>query len=427
MNEEIIEVRENSPGTEIGEISAEDEAYLQSARFNRGKRKNIEVNYERQGSKAKLRVGPYAGIIQLSKKRIHFSTKVSAHLFYMLSFLRNEDEFLYDPDTPIEMREGVNFFDIIGKFFLNFLNEILRRGLLKKYVRRRENSHFIKGKILIRENIRENMVGESRFLCEYGDLTFDNLENRIVLSALNSLISMIRFNTKIRNELRKTETVLKDFITLVNINPQECKRIRFNRINLYYEDIIRLSRLILEERFIRSIHKGQSRGFNFIVNMNKVYEDFVTEIIEDVFHDPDFKGFTIESQSRFSSLVEEGRIRIKPDMVIKNDRNEYPFIIDAKYKREEANVDYYQVIAYSLALRSCEACCLLYPQSEASETGEAPLTLVRDIMDEKSKKVRIFAKTVDLYLTDDELLEYEEYITRIKAQVKQIIWDFLHF
>lgn len=429
MNEDIITIQENSPGEEIDfNLLDEDKKYLESDIFNKGERKNIEVFYKDRDGKPRIRVGPFAGIIQLSNKRIHFSTKVNTKLFCMLSFLKSEDEFLYDPNTQIEIREGVNFFDVIGRFFLNHLNDLLTRGLLKKYIRKSENLRFLKGKILIKNQIRENLIDKSKFFCEYEDMTFDNLENRIVLSALNSLIPLIKFNIKSKNELRRLEIVLKDFISLVRIYPHECNLVRFNRVNQYYEDIIGLSKLILEERFIRSVYKGESRGFNFIVNMNKVYEEFITEIIKEIISlDPEFNNFEIETQSRFNKLVKGGEIIIRPDIVIKKNDEEYPVIIDTKYKRGDVASDYYQVIAYSLALRSSKACCLIYPKDKEDKTREVPFILIRDLTSENPDEVKLFARTIDLYMEEDEdeEIKYEEYINRVKSNIKKILNEML--
>lgn len=244
------------------------------------------------------------------------------------------------------------------------------------------------------------------------------------MGALSSLVSLIRYNMKIKNELRRFETILKDFISLVKVNPVECNLVRYTRINQHYEDIIELSRLILAERFIRSIHKGESRGFNFIVNMNKVYEEFLTEIVEEIIgQDPDFHEFQIEKQPRFNKLVKERTIITKPDIVLRRDARTYPFIIDAKYKREDSNADYYQVIAYSLALRNSKACCLVYPKSEKSKISGEPLTLIRDLAADAPDEVKLLAKTVDLYV--DEELSFEDYVLAVKRQVKKILLDFI--
>lgn len=270
-------------------------------------------------------------------------------------------------------------------------------------------------------------LAKSLTFCEYENLTFNNIENQLVLSALNSLISLIRFNQQIKNELKRLEVVLQDFVTLVNLSPYEAKKLKFNRINQHYEDIIRLSKLILEERFIRSVHKGKSRGFNFIVKMDKVYQDFITEIIEELIN-TEFNNYQIEKQPKFNRLVEEKSIITKPDIVLRQNNNGYPFIIDTKYKKDPTNADYYQVIAYSLALRKCKACCLIYPESERSKIEKENthvLTLVRDLTGKDPSKVKLHARTVDLYLKDNEDIEFEQYIERIREQVKKILVDFI--
>jgi len=205
----------------------------------------------------------------------------------------------------------------------------------------------------------------------------------------------------------------------------ECNHIKLNRINQHYENTIGVSKLILEARFIRSIHKGESRGFNFIVNMNKVYEDFITEIVEETIEqDLEFKEFKIKRQPRFNKLVQERTLITKPDIVIRKGE-EYPFIIDTKYKREDSNVDYYQVIAYSLALRNSKACCLIYPRSEESKISSESLTLIRDLTAEVPGEVKLLTKTVDLYLAEEKEPDYEDYMDGIKRQVKSILIELM--
>lgn len=420
----MITVQENSVKKLDFDLNEEDKKYLTSEIFNPGNKQNIEVFYYDREGYPSIRVGPFAGIVQLSKKRIHFSTKVDARLFYMLSFLKSEKAFHYDPHTIIDIEKGSNFFDIVGRLFLNKLNELIKIGLLRKYVRTNENLRFLKGKLLIKNQIRKNLVDKSRFSCEYEDLTFDNLENRIILSALSSLISLIRFNEKVRNELKKFETIFKDCITYKKINPQECNFVKFNRINQHYVDIIKLSKLILEARFIRSVHEGESRGFNFIVDMNKVFEDFITEIIEEVISE-DFSGYIVEKQQKFRSLVKERKLITKPDVLIKNENDCYPLIIDTKYKSKSSNSDFYQIIAYSLALPTSKRCCLIYPVSDKTEIDQQSLTLVRNLSNSASETVTLTCRTIDLSSKLEDDVKFEQYIKGIKVQVKTLLQEFL--
>jgi 5-methylcytosine-specific restriction endonuclease McrBC regulatory subunit McrC len=158
--------------------------------------------------------------------------------------------------------------------------------------------------------------------------------------------------------------------------------------------------------------------------MNAVYEDFITDLAEDVITSyPEFSAYKLEKQSQFDSLVKEKRIVTKPDIILSDGKDKYPFIIDAKYKRDAANADYYQVVAYSLALKSTK-CYLIYPDSE-KEIDMTPLTLVHNpSKDEPEKTTLILTRKIDLHI--DEEMEYENYISEIKRQLKIIFLDIIN-
>jgi 5-methylcytosine-specific restriction enzyme subunit McrC len=364
----------------------------------------------------------YSGIIQLDKARIQFSTKVKTNLFYMLTFLRDENNFYYDPDMVIDLKEGANFFDILGRLFLNELDEIFRRGFYKKYVGREENISFLRGKILINKNIDNLVRKKAKFYCAYKDLTYDNPENRIILKASTLLVPLIRFNEMIKKDLQKYNNILKETVSLVSMLPEDCSRIHFNRLNEHYKTIIQFSKVILQNYFIRSTRIGGSKGFNFIVNMNKVYENFITTLTEEVISEnKEFADYSVESQERFNSLVKEKKIINRPDIIIKkkDSRDNYPVIIDCKYKRESNNSDYYQVVCYGLAIPSAKSCCLIYPDSETIEKNE--LTLDAGLFNNQRGDVKIYSKKINLYIDDN--LDFNSYIRIIKSELKQELLD----
>lgn len=366
----------------------------------------------------------YAGIIQLDKTRIHFSTKVKSNLFYMLSFLKDEKEFHFDSDIIIDIKEGQNFFDILGRLFLNELEEIFKKGFYKKYVRKEENLSFLKGKMLFSKQLINDIRKTPKFYCSYEDLTYDNLENQIVLKATALLIPLIRFNDKIKSELIRYRYILNEEVILRNVLPEECNRVQYNKLNECYEPIIQFSRAVLQYHFIRSAHKGASKGFNFIVNMNRVYEDFITEIVKELINeDPAFADYIVEAQKRFDSLVKEREVVTKPDVILrKKNSSEYPLLIDTKYKRQENNADYYQVIAYALAIKTVETCLLIYPATDEKDDIRE-LTIDRECFELERPDIKIYTIRVNLFL--DESLEFKEYIGKIKEGVKDQLINYL--
>ncbi len=414
---------------QVPEITENDISYLE-AKFLREKPKSFNLywseNREDKTLFPTIENTSYAGIIQLENARVHFSTKVKTNLFYMLSFLKSEDNFVFDPLKVIEIEEGANFFDILGRLFLNELEVIVNQGILKTYIRREEDLRYLKGKLLFNQQISHNLLLKPKFCCKYYDLTYDNLENQIVLRATSLLIGMIRFNEKLRFSLLKLEKDLKEEVSLnFCISQKDCDFVSYNRLNQHYKPIIDFSKLIFEESFIRSVDKGKSKGFNFIVNMWQVYEDFVTEMIKEVINeDSDFsETYLVVSQLPFNTLVKEKKIITRPDVIIKNKKTgKYPLIIDAKYKRHESNADFYQLIAYSLAIPESQACCLIYPESEKNDRGE--YTVVKNVLIEKPETVMLYTRTVSLFAEENE--DFKSFIKRVKEkQIKPLLVDLL--
>lgn len=379
---------------------------------------------ELKDNKVRIHNTSYSGIIQLDKERLHFSEKVKVNLFYMMSFLKDEENFYYDPDVIIEIEEGINFFDILGRLFLNELVEIEKKGFYKKYVKKEENLNFLRGKIQFRNQIINDIKKIPKFYCQYSDLTFDNLENQIILKATTLLIPLIKFNMEIRSELLKYSNLLKENISLVNVIPEDCNKVQYSRLNDYYKTIIQFSKVILQNYFIRSKFKGAAKGFNFIVNMNKVFEDFISTIIEDILKsDKDFKFYRVETQRKFNSLVKEKSIGTRPDIIlgIKDKPNTYPYIIDTKYKKDVSNADYFQIIAYALEIPDSKACALIYPIYENVE--DTVLTLNTESFGKNREDIKLYTIKINLFLGED--LSFEEYILKIKGEVKEKLLKFV--
>lgn len=407
-----IEVPEYKDSDEFN-LEKRDVYYLEQETFHK------DFTFELLKSKESkdgyyIRNTSYAGIIELSDKRIVFSTKVKSNLFYLLRFITSENCILFDPDKIIDLEEGNNFFEVIGRLFANELNHIIQTGILKKYVSKEENLNFLRGKLNIREQFTNNIRSKPKFHCTYQDLTFDNRENRIVFNALIDLISLININLDLKEELISYEYFLRNYVSQEHISPSECDLVSYNRLNDKYRTVISLSKIILEEKYIRSTEKGYSKGFNFIVNMNKVFEDFITEMIRQIINEnEEFTKYTVNPQLKFRTLDKQGKLRIIPDIVIEDEPSNFPLVIDTKYKKEDVNNDYYQIISYALAIPTTKSVVLIYPIDFLTERE---LNVGRDLRNiQDSKIIDILVRGIDLHI--DEEIEYEDYIISIKDQL----------
>ena len=58
-------------------------------------------------------------------------------------------------------------FDLLMRYYLDQVAMLVRRGIARSYVQRQGNLSQLRGKILVRENIRHNAANAARFYCEY--------------------------------------------------------------------------------------------------------------------------------------------------------------------------------------------------------------------------------------------------------------------
>jgi 5-methylcytosine-specific restriction endonuclease McrBC regulatory subunit McrC len=121
--------------------------------------------------------------------------------------------------------------------------------------------------------------------------------------------------------------------------------------------------------------------------------------------------------------VKEREVVTKPDVILrKKNSSEYPLLIDTKYKRQENNADYYQVIAYALAIKTVETCLLIYPATDEKDDIRE-LTIDRECFELERPDIKIYTIRVNLFL--DESLEFKEYIGKIKEGVKDQLINYL--
>jgi 5-methylcytosine-specific restriction enzyme subunit McrC len=372
--------------------------------------------------KTMMQNGSYAGVIEAGDTRIVLSTKVTSNIIYMLTFLEREEALKADMNRSIEIEGGDCFFDAIARFFINELDRILERGLLKRYVRKEENLNYIRGKILVQENMTLNLGFKPKVLCEYHDLTYDNTENRIILRAVNLLIPLVRYSTEIKERLIAAQTMMLGEVSMdPGISSWDCDRISLDRLSNHYSEIIGLSKLILDESYVRSTERGSSKGFNFIVEMNQLFEDFVTEITTRVV-EKKYPEYRVLRQTRMRTLDLDGKLLIKPDVVIQ-ERNSGKMVmmLDAKYKRSLANSDVYQMSAYSLAVRDSISSCLVYPETEG--VGDDLIRVSKQLFDERLGYIPILTRTLCISSQVGE--SYATFVCNAEMNLEKILASML--
>ena len=349
----------------------------------------------------KFKANSYVGVIQLpSGLRIQIEPKIGIELLYIISYLCDID---YIPENETEYRDGDVFLDIIALLFKNEVEKILEQGILKKYVSREENINYLKGNLLIKQQLSLNFINKNKFYCDFDEHIFDILENQIMLCALNLLVQLVHDNN-LRIELSKLKTILEKSINCEKIiSKHEIDSIIFDGLNDYYKRMISLAHLIINQNYLQDLSTGEVSAFCFLIDMNKVFEKYVFKLFTESFK----QQKKIIGQKRVQNLLDPPDITIKPDIIVTDLNDKMEFVIDTKYKKDVENSDLYQVIAYGLA-HSVNS-ILIYPGNQKPIKYK-----INNVEDNDNILIRFFN------LENENSNDFKGYIASQKKQIKKL-------
>ena len=267
-------------------------------------------------------------------------------------------------------------------------------GLLHGYLSKEEALHTIRGRIRITEQMRRRFGAPIPIEVSYDEFTDDITANRLVKAAVARLGRMRIHSQRSRANLRWVGAMLEN-VTLVEFPPNAVPDIAFDRLNQHYREVVALSRLVLRSASFET-GRGGIRAPGFLMDMNVVFQDFVTQALQNALRVTE-RTFRRDDHVPRVTLDEAGQVLLKPDFSWWDGRK-CTFVGDAKYKRIVGNervpsADLYQLLAYATAL-DLPGGLLVYAQGEA----EPATHRVRHA----GKRLEIFA--LDLSGTIDELL-----------------------
>lgn len=373
MKDKYICIRESFDWIYIGDkddelSNKEYESLIKYLSIHYSDKEVIEVKYN------KIRFINYVGIIALGEVTIEILPKISLSndiskdremLLFMLSKC-GELPIKITDTLDVNLRD-CSLIDIIAKFYKNSLIKELQRGMYFEYVHEEDNLNSLKGKLLLKEHVKNNYVNKTRAFCRYDNYTEDNFLNSVFKAATLCVLKKVR-NDFILNDIKRLLLFFGD-VGYRHINKEQVLSFKFNRQNNRFKDSYSFAKLIILNMSMENT-KGKDEGFSMLFEMNTLYEQYIGNIISMIWND----------ENRSTSLQDEGKyllnninsnrknIKLKPDIVLNDYKEDYQIIIDTKWKVIEYNDrlnyvqgDIYQMYAYVTAYEKSKRCILLYP------------------------------------------------------------------
>ena len=230
--------------------------------------------------------------------------------------------------------------------------ELEKQGLLKSYVIHAENTSSMRGKLLMQHQMINDALLRPQFFCEFDELEYDSIENRIILQAL-TIVQRTSNNNEIRMRSMDFAQRLSGHVTKTIVTKPKRQRVMqsYNRQNLRYKHIHNICEKIIEESGIGDIYSGDTSYVSPIFyDMNDYFERFVQKLFKKCYKKT---GFRIElqlSEPAWNGGGNLGPRRMKPDITIWHDNGKSKsceYILDVKYKTKNiSSGDLYQLGFY---------------------------------------------------------------------------------
>ncbi len=257
--------------------------------------------------------------------------------------------------------------------FLRTVDHIVKRGLRGNYSQRQGNLHALRGKLLVSQHLRQNLLRADRFFTDHDEFSMDRPENRLVHAALRKVLeqSGSQLNQQLARELA---FVFAD--VPISTQPRiDFQRVRLTRGMDYYADALAWTRLILaDESPLTGI--GGHRATSLLFPMEAVFEAFVAKHLGKQLAPP----LILKAQACGHHLIrhlEQGWFRLKPDLLVRNSGRD-TLVLDTKWKLLDglkangtdkyglSQNDFYQLQAYGLSyLNGKGDVVLIYPKTAA--------------------------------------------------------------
>ena len=213
--------------------------------------------------------------------------------------------------------------EIFITMFLEELSRLAQRGIRSDYITKEENLQFLKGKLLISQQIKHNSIHKERFFVEYQEFNSDRVENRLIKTTLEYLYKKSRSNRN-QQRIREFLFVFDEISTCKDIKTA-FTNVKLNRQMKDYEQVLLWCKTFLLENSF-SPYKGDDVAFALLFDMNLLFESYVYDYLK---RHGNFEN--IVNQDKRHHLAYEkgnGKFRLKPDIVINNGA----IIADTKWK-----------------------------------------------------------------------------------------------
>lgn len=298
-------------------------------------------------------------------------------LQYLLSRVLNLPDII---DLGTGARPDEQFFQLLPFLFPLCLQNAMRKGIYKTYIRRYYNNENVRGTIDIARHIKENTPFTGKVAYSQREYSYDNALTELIRHTIEYIQRKPYGQRLLARVKDETSMVIEATPGYASGDRSRviAKNLRTPVRHAYYREYRNLQRLcllILMHRKYR-VSASPRRVYGILFDGAWLWEEYVNSLVGDIFYHPMNKS-GIGAQR----LFEGNTGKIYPDFIGKD--QSHRLIADAKYKPAEniGSKDYLQVLAYMFRFDAKEG-FYFYPESNGA--GDKKLRMNAGVSFEKN-------------------------------------------
>ena len=264
--------------------------------------------------------------------------------------------------------DKMNIFEIFIRMFINEVLLIVKKGLKSNYETIESNERVFKGKMKFAQQIKYNYAHKEQSYVEYDEFNTNCPENKLLKSTLLYLYKNTH-SLKNKNDIKMLLNSFLEVEKSINYEDDFNRIIAADRNKKDYTTALLWSKIFLMGKSFTSF-SGSKIAFVLLFPMENLFESYVAEVLR---RNLNKSAYNISIQDKTHHLFDEPnkKFLLKPDIVVKNKKDNNIVILDTKWKLlsgQKSNYsisqsDMYQMYAYSKKY-GAENVILLYPNTE---------------------------------------------------------------
>ena len=263
-------------------------------------------------------------------------------------------EYLEKEISETDLQES-SFFELLVFVLVMWTNKLRRQGLFRSFLGMKDEIKRIRGKILFIPSMKSNGLSVNTLCCQFDELSFDILENQILLSTLEFCEKeLVKRRRNVKGKKRQDDIsnlalsaynlvrLLSSQVSYRPLSIQLFNQLIFHRMNIAYKPILRICRFIYDSAVLAQ--EGEEKFFDIPENkMSEIFERFLRNYLAEK-----LKGERIKVNSPMprSWVVAADELEttvnhmpsIHPDIVIWQ-KGVPKFVIDAKFYAKAMNIN----------------------------------------------------------------------------------------